>query len=68
MPTCESMWGVIIFLRFFRIAGNCGLGYSLLICVLSFAVALLTVRGGKMGSEGKGQGGTSLSGEGESAM
>ena len=42
IPTCENMWGVIIFLRFFLIAGNCGLGYSLLICVMSFLVSFIT--------------------------
>ena len=42
MPTCENMWGVIIFLRFYTIAGHAGLGYSLVIITLSFLVALLT--------------------------
>eukprot|EP00964_Phaeocystis_antarctica_P147738 scaffold114421_cov51-Phaeocystis_antarctica.AAC.1 len=42
MPTCENMWGVIIFLRFYTIAGHAGLGYSLIIITLSFFVALLT--------------------------
>lgn len=42
IPTCENMWGVIIFLRFNNIVGNCGLGLSLLITTLSFSVALLT--------------------------
>jgi hypothetical protein len=26
MPTCENMWGVIIFLRFYLIVGYAGLG------------------------------------------
>ena len=42
VPTCENMWGVIIFLRFYKIVGYGGLGYALLIVVLSFLVALLT--------------------------
>ena len=42
MPTCENMWGVIIFLRFYVIVGNAGLGNSLLIVTLSFASAMLT--------------------------
>ena len=42
MPTCENMWGVIIFLRFYTIAGHAGMGYSLVIITLSFFVALLT--------------------------
>jgi len=42
MPTCENMWGVIIFLRFYVIVGYAGLGLSILIVTLSFSVALLT--------------------------
>ena len=42
VPTCENMWGVIIFLRFYTIAGHAGMGYSLVIITLSFFVALLT--------------------------
>ena len=42
VPTCENMWGVIIFLRFYVIVGNAGLGNSLLIVTLSFASAMLT--------------------------
>mmetsp|Transcript_23999 Transcript_23999/g.79767 ORF Transcript_23999/g.79767 Transcript_23999/m.79767 type:complete len:680 (+) Transcript_23999:134-2173(+) len=42
VPTCENMWGVIIFLRFYKIVGYSGLGYALLIASLSFMVALLT--------------------------
>ena len=42
MPTCENMWGVIIFLRFYTICGHAGLGMSIVIITLSFLVALLT--------------------------
>ena len=42
VPTCENMWGVIIFLRFYTIVGYAGLGYTILIVTLSFMVALLT--------------------------
>lgn len=42
VPTCENMWGVIIFLRFYVIVGNAGLGMSLLIVTLSFSVGVLT--------------------------
>jgi hypothetical protein len=42
MPTCENMWGVIIFLRFYLIVGYAGLGLTILIVTLSFGVALTT--------------------------
>jgi amino acid transporter len=42
VPTCENMWGVIIFLRFYVIVGYAGLGYTIFIVTLSFSVALLT--------------------------
>ena len=42
VPTCENMWGVIIFLRFYTIVGYAGLGLSLVIVTMSFSVALLT--------------------------
>jgi hypothetical protein len=42
VPTCENMWGVIIFLRFYLIVGNAGLGNTILIVTLSFVSALLT--------------------------
>ena len=42
IPTCENMWGVIIFLRFYTVAGHAGMGYSLVIITLSFLVALFT--------------------------
>jgi hypothetical protein len=42
VPTCENMWGVIIFLRFYVIVGYAGLGWTIFIVTLSFSVALLT--------------------------
>jgi len=42
IPTCENMWGVIIFLRFYLIVGNAGLGNTILIVTMSFISALLT--------------------------
>lgn len=42
VPTCENMWGVIIFLRFYTIVGYAGFGLSIIIVTLSFSVALLT--------------------------
>ena len=42
VPTCENMWGVIIFLRFYTIVGYAGLGYTIIIVTLSFFVALIT--------------------------
>ncbi|KAF4677546.1 hypothetical protein FOL47_000934 [Perkinsus chesapeaki] len=42
VPTCENMWGVLIFLRFFIIVGNAGLFHSLLIVLCSFVVAFCT--------------------------
>ena len=42
VPTCENMWGVIIFLRFYLIVGYAGLGLTILIVTLSFGVALTT--------------------------
>jgi len=42
VPTCENMWGVIIFLRFYLIVGNAGLGNTVVIVTLSFMVALST--------------------------
>lgn len=42
IPTCENMWGVLIFLRFYAIVGSAGLGLTFLIVALSFLVALCT--------------------------
>jgi hypothetical protein len=42
IPTCENMWGVLIFLRFFTVVGTAGLGLALAIVTLSFLVALAT--------------------------
>ena len=42
VPTCENMWGVIIFLRFYTIVGYSGLGNTIIIVTLSFMVALFT--------------------------
>ena len=30
IPTCENMWGVLIFLRFNYVVGNAGIGFALL--------------------------------------
>ncbi|EFJ12492.1 hypothetical protein SELMODRAFT_425250 [Selaginella moellendorffii] len=42
IPTCENMWGVLIFLRFFYIVGNAGVWQSFLVAIISFLCALLT--------------------------
>jgi potassium/chloride transporter 4/5/6 len=42
IPTCENMWGVLIFLRFYYIVGNAGIGIAMLIVILSFTNACLT--------------------------
>ncbi|KAF4654306.1 hypothetical protein FOL47_010039 [Perkinsus chesapeaki] len=42
VPTCENMWGVLIFLRFFYVVGNAGVGQACLAVVLSFIVAFCT--------------------------
>ena len=42
VPTCENMWGVIIFLRFYTIVGYAGMGNTILIVTLSWSVAMLT--------------------------
>ncbi|KAJ7563353.1 hypothetical protein O6H91_03G106500 [Diphasiastrum complanatum] len=42
IPTCENMWGVLIFLRFFYIVGNAGVWQTFIIVSLSFLCALLT--------------------------
>ena len=42
MPTCENMWGVIIFLRFYTIVGYAGIGLTIVIVTISFMVAFST--------------------------
>lgn len=42
IPTCENMWGVLIFLRFYYIVGNAGVWQTFLVVILSFLSALLT--------------------------
>ena len=42
VPTCENMWGVLIFLRFYTIVAYAGLGLSIIIVTISFGVALFT--------------------------
>ncbi len=42
VPTCENMWGVLIFLRFYYVVGEGGIGESLLAMFLSFVVAFCT--------------------------
>jgi len=42
IPTCENMWGVLIFLRFHQIIAYAGVSGALLIVVLSTACALFT--------------------------
>jgi len=42
VPTCENMWGVLIFLRFFYVVGHGGVGTALLIVFISWLSALFT--------------------------
>mmetsp|Transcript_46784 Transcript_46784/g.117868 ORF Transcript_46784/g.117868 Transcript_46784/m.117868 type:complete len:398 (-) Transcript_46784:91-1284(-) len=42
VPTCENMWGVLIFLRFYQIVGQAGIAQALLAVVLSFSCAFCT--------------------------
>lgn len=42
VPTCENMWGVLIFLRFFSIVGQAGIGQALGAVFLSFCCAFCT--------------------------
>lgn len=42
LPTCENMWGVLIFLRFHFIVGEAGLWQALCVIGLSFLAALCT--------------------------
>jgi solute carrier family 12 (potassium/chloride transporter), member 4/6 len=43
VPTCEMMWGVIIFVRFGWITGQAGVGLALLAVILCAITATLTV-------------------------
>lgn len=43
VPTCENMWGVLIFLRFYWIVGHAGVAQALLAVFLSFLAAFCTV-------------------------
>ena len=43
VPTCENMWGVLIFLRFFYVVGHAGVGVSLVIVLVSFLSSFFTV-------------------------
>ena len=42
VPTCENMWGVLIFLRFFFVVGHAGVWQSLLIVFVSFMSSFFT--------------------------
>merc|ERR1719253_411870 len=42
VPTCENMWGVLIFLRFYFIVGHAGVGQALCAVFLSFSCAFCT--------------------------
>ena len=42
VPTCENMWGVLIFLRFFYVVGHAGVWQSLLIVFVSFLSSFFT--------------------------
>ena len=42
VPTCENMWGVLIFLRFFFVVGHAGVWQSLVIVFVSFLSSLAT--------------------------
>eukprot|EP00442_Polarella_glacialis_P058745 CAMPEP_0115056568 /NCGR_PEP_ID=MMETSP0227-20121206/5267_1 /TAXON_ID=89957 /ORGANISM="Polarella glacialis, Strain CCMP 1383" /LENGTH=985 /DNA_ID=CAMNT_0002441259 /DNA_START=191 /DNA_END=3148 /DNA_ORIENTATION=+ len=42
VPTCENMWGVLIFLRFYYIVGQAGIWQTLCAVTLSFAAACCT--------------------------
>jgi amino acid transporter len=42
VPTCENMWGVLIFLRFFFVVGHAGVGQALLIVAISFSSSFFT--------------------------
>ena len=42
VPTCENMWGVLIFLRFFYVVGHAGVWQALVIVFVSFLSSLCT--------------------------
>jgi len=42
VPTCENMWGVLIFLRFPVMVGNAGIIRTICIVVFCFTIAFLT--------------------------
>ncbi|KAK3232885.1 hypothetical protein CYMTET_56789 [Cymbomonas tetramitiformis] len=42
IPTCENMWGVLIFLRFFYIVGEAGVLQAYVIVIISWLCAILT--------------------------
>ena len=42
VPTCENMWGVLIFLRFFYVVGHAGVWQSLVIVFVSFLSSFFT--------------------------
>ena len=42
VPTCENMWGVLIFLRFFYVVGHAGVWQALVIVFISFLSSLCT--------------------------
>lgn len=42
VPTCENMWGVLIFLRFYFVVGQAGILQALLCVLISFTAAFCT--------------------------
>lgn len=42
VPTCENMWGVLIFLRFYFVVGQAGIMHALLCVLISFTAAFCT--------------------------
>ena len=42
IPTCEGMWGVLIFLKFNYVVGIGGIGHALIAVFVSFIAALCT--------------------------
>eukprot|EP00439_Symbiodinium_sp_Y106_P013102 s293_g1.t3 len=42
VPTCENMWGVLIFLRFYFVVGQAGILHALLCVLISFTAAFCT--------------------------
>lgn len=43
VPTCENMWGVLIFLRFYFVVGQAGIMHALLCVLISFTAAFCTL-------------------------